>query len=251
MRFGAHGVEAASMTTSNASGVFVSTALWVRACAWLACAAVIGMIAIFFTTHVGQDPLQFVHSADEYRRILLSNPPALRACIALDDAFIVFYTATFVGLGVVLVRSGSTRGLVRLVVGLMLGVAVLDMVENFHFLVMLARAELGMGPSDTEIAAQVFESLLKFHISYLGLFLLGLALPRRDARERTLARLSWFVQLPVGILIYVTPSAVAVPLVFVRFAYFLVALVLIGLTFGAAGSDAPASRPGTTPSGAG
>lgn len=61
-----------------------------RAAAWLACATVLGMIAIFLTTGVGQDPLQLVHSAAEYAEILLCNPAALRATIALDNAFIVF-----------------------------------------------------------------------------------------------------------------------------------------------------------------
>jgi hypothetical protein len=62
--------------------------------------------------------------------------------------------------------------------------------------------------------------------------MLGCALPRRERAERWLANLSMFVQLPVGILIYQTPRTIAVPLVFVRFAYFLTALVLVGVAFG-------------------
>jgi heme A synthase len=115
---------------------------------------------------------------------------------------------------------------------------------------MLARAEHGLLPSSAEIGAQVFESLLKFHVSYLGLFLMGLALPRRSARERLLSNLCVFVQLPVGVLIYVTPPTMALALVFVRFAFFLTALLLVASIFGkteeaepethAIGSGAPA-----------
>jgi hypothetical protein len=43
--------------------------------------------------------------------------------------------------------------------------------------------------------------------------------------------LRW-VQLPVGILIYVVPPELAKPLVFCRFTFFFVALMLIGGVFG-------------------
>jgi hypothetical protein len=120
--------------------------------------------------------------------------------------------------------------------------AFLDFIENFHFMTMLAAAERGIAPSSIEIRAQVIESLLKFHVGDFAVFLLGFAL-RRDVRaERALAHLSWFVSLPVGILIYVTPREVAVPLVFVRFAFFVSAFLLVAFCFGRArsGSDAPA-----------
>lgn len=234
--------------------MYLSLEKTVRSSAWLACAMVVGMIAIFFATGVGQDPLQFVHPPEEYARLLLKNPTALAACLALDNAFIVFYSTLFVALGILLVRGGSVRALVLLSIGLLVGLAFFDMLENFHFMVMLARAKQGLLPSATEIELQVFESLLKFHVSYLGLFLLGFALPRRTAGERWLAGLSWFVQLPVGILIYVTPPTVSFALVFVRFTYFVAALLLVASIFGAdaaSGSDARRSRRDTTPAVAG
>jgi len=218
--------------------MFLSMEKILRAAACLACAMVVGMITVFLTTGVGQDPLQFVHSSVEYGELLLRNPAALRVTLGLDNAFIVFYATTFLALGTRILRAGAARALVLASVGLLLALAVLDMVENFHFMVMLARAERGLFPGDGEIAAQVWESLLKFHVSYLGLFLLGLALPRRTREERALASLSLFVQLPVGILIYVTPAAVAFPLVLVRFAYFLAALLLVARI-----SRAPARGP--------
>jgi hypothetical protein len=215
--------------------MFVPIERALRVTAWLACAAVVAMIAIFLTTGVGQDALQFVHPADQYARILLKNPAALRACIGLDNFFIVFYSTVFVTLGILLLRSGSPRPLVLVAVGLLLLLSFLDMIENFHFLTMLAVAEQGGAPSAAEIQGQAWESLLKFHVGYLGLFLLGFALPQRTRAQRALARLSWFVQLPVGLLIYVTPHAVSVPLVFVRFGYFLAALILAGEGFGRTG----------------
>jgi hypothetical protein len=219
----------------------------VRVTALLALATVVGMLLIFLTTGIGQDPLQFVHPVGEYMQLLLKNPAMLRAAIGLDNFFIVFYATTFVALATILLRGGAPRGVVLVTISLLLGAALLDMIENFHFLVMIAGAEQGQPPTPGEIRLQVLESLFKFHVSYLGLFLLGIALPRRTGTERTLANLSWFVQLPVGILIYVTPHGVALPLVFVRFTYFLVALALVAVAYGprphelvAADSGAPA-----------
>ncbi|MEQ1571053.1 MAG: hypothetical protein ABMA64_35820, partial [Myxococcota bacterium] len=114
----------------------------------------------------------------------------------------------------------------------------LDLLENAHFLAMLRSAELGSPPGAAEITGQVVESTVKFHVSYLGLLLLSLGLPRDTRAHRALADLGIYVQGPVGVLIHVAPPAVAVPLVFVRFTYFLVALVLTGWLYGRSGSGA-------------
>src|SRR5262249_53766469 len=149
-----------------------------------ACGLVCAMVAIFVATGVGQDPLQFVHPPDEYFHLLLANPPALRATIALDNAFLVLYTTMFVALASLLIEHGTSRGLLRFARGMLVALGVLDLIENLHFLVMLSRAELGIAPSADEIAAQAMESLVKFHVSYLGLFALALVLPRRTTAQR-------------------------------------------------------------------
>jgi len=225
--------------------MFVSLESTLRSTASLAIATVLGMVAIFVLTGVGQDPLQFIHSPADYGALLLKQPTALRACLALDNLFIVFYETTFVTLAILAVRAGGDRTLARVALGALLLTGALDLVENCHFMVMLGAAEGGVLPSSGEIAAQVMESLVKFHVSYFALFLVAVVFPRATAAGRTLAALSWGVQLPVGILVYVTPPAIAVPLVFVRFTYFVVALALVAVVFGArrrsGGSDAPAS----------
>jgi hypothetical protein len=144
-------------------------------------------------------------------------------------------------------RDGAPRLLLGCALPLLLLLGLLDMVENLHFLAMLAGAEQGGGPGDAEIAAQALESMVKFHVSYLGLFLFGLAMPGRTVAERLLARLLLWVQWPVGVAIYVMPHAVAVPLVFVRFAFFLAAFALVSRI--ARGAVIPPAAPAAAGSG--
>src|SRR5689334_16836821 len=124
--------------------MYVSMERALRISACLAAVMVVGMIAIFLTTGVGQDPLQFVHAVEEYARILLKNPAALRATLALDNGFIVPYSTLFLTLGVILVRSAASRPLALVTPRLLLGGGLLDMIESFHFTVMLAGAEEGI-----------------------------------------------------------------------------------------------------------
>jgi hypothetical protein len=219
-----------------------------RVCALLAVAACLGMIGLFAVTGVGQDPLQYVHPPSEYARILLARPAVLRASIALDDAFIAFYAAVFASIAALLWRSGVSRALIGASMTALALLTLLDIAENFHFLTMIAQAEVGVLPSSAEIGLQAAESLVKFHVGYVGLFLLGFALPRATPRLRVLSNLS-FVQLGIGVLLPVVPRALALPLVFARFTYFVAALLLVAFGLGAwrraSGSGAPASHPGT------
>jgi hypothetical protein len=206
-----------------------------RLCCGVSVGLVVGMIAIFATTGVGQDPLQAVHPPEQYAALLLAQPAALRATLGLDNVFLVLYTTAFVLLGL---RLADAR--VRIGVLLLVATGLLDLTENVHFLTLLEAAEQGVLPGATQIQLQVVESLVKFHVSYLGLFLLSLGLPRETARQRLLADLGLYLQLPVGVLIYVSPEVIALPLVFVRFSYFVLGLALIGWEFGAAGRGARA-----------
>lgn len=203
-----------------------------RICALLAGTLVVGMLAIFVVTGIGQDPLQYVHPAADYARLLLRDPPVLRAAIGLDNLFIMAYSAVFVLMASQLWRDGAPRLLLVVGLALLLLLGLLDMIENFHFLAMLASTEQGHTPADSEISWQAVESMFKFHVSYLGLFVFGLALPRNGALQRALAGLMVFVQWPVGVAIYVLPQSFALPLVFVRFTFFLAAFALVASIHG-------------------
>lgn len=203
-----------------------------RRVALLSVALVSAMIVVFVITGVGQDPLQYVHPPNDYQAFLLAKPWALRLTVGLDDLFVVTYEVVFLLLAIHLLRTGAARVLVHVGAGALLLVGLLDFAENFHFLGMLAAAEQGHAPSHAAIEWQAWESTLKFHVSYFGLFVLGLTFPSRTRPERWLRGLTLYVQLPVGIAVHVAPRALAVPLVFARFGYFVTALVLVAWAFG-------------------
>src|SRR5262249_5069019 len=150
----------------------------------------------------------------------------------VDNWFILFYVTMFLALGVVMRRLGSPAVLVIGAVGLLCLTGALDILENQHFLTMMLDAEQGRLPGSAEIAAQVWESLVKFHVGYVGLFLLAAALPKRTWLERLYAGVLWGVQLPASLLVSVVAPPVAPIFVLVRSFCFVFGLVFIALNFG-------------------
>lgn len=193
----------------------------------IAAVLVLAMLGIFILTGIGQDPLQYVHSTIEYKEILLHNPSVLRLAIGLDNAFILFYVTLFLALGLIISKQKKFTILVSTATALIFITGVLDILENMHFFTMISSAQNGFAISENEIKIQVWESLVKFHISYIGLYILSFALPSTNVKEKILCFLLRWVQWPVGMLIYITPINIAKPLVLVRFAFFLTALVVL------------------------
>lgn len=192
---------------------------------------VLMMVGIFIVTGIGQDPLQYLHTQQDYAAILLKNPPVLRSAIGLDNLFIVLYSSMFLTLGAVLWQRTGSKVLLVAALSLLAASGLLDLLENMHFLAMIATALQGLFVSQSQIELQVWESLVKFHISYLGLFLLGFAMPTETRLEKALCLALRWIQLPIGMLIYLVPQELAKPLVFGRFTFFFLALMAIWSIF--------------------
>lgn len=197
----------------------------------LAMSAIVALLLMFLLAGIGQDPLQFAQSPEVYAGILSRNPPLLRLVIGLDNAFIVFYWTMFAALGTRLAKDGAARGLVIAATGLLSLTALLDLLENMHFLAMIGMVGKGATIAAPEITIQITESLLKFHASYVGLFMLSFVLPAGTRLENLLAFLLRWVHWPIGIAIYAGPEWLTKPLVLVRFALFLASLMLIFLIY--------------------
>jgi hypothetical protein len=199
--------------------------------AFAAALAALGLFATFMLTGTGQDPLQYVNTPEDYKAILLRDSQTLRLTIGLDNVFVAFYSTAFLALAATLWRGMRSSVAIAASTGLLGLTALLDLLENMHFLTMIAAALKGIAITQQQIELQVWESLLKFHVSYLGLFLLSFALPNETPLERALCFALRWVQLPVGLLIYLTPASIAFPLIIVRFSFFLFALTALGCVF--------------------
>lgn len=198
-----------------------------RLSAGLASLLVVLMFLVFAFSGVGQESLQVFLPPEEWVGRLTANPAALRLTLALDNAFIFFYLTTFLALGLLRWPARTARPLTVLAVGLLCVTGALDLHENLEFLTRLAAAQVGVVPSPDDVVARVVGSLLKFHCSYFGLWLLGHALPATSGVERGLTfGLKW-VQWPVGLAIAVAPRWLAVLLVIVRLVFFFVALLAL------------------------
>jgi hypothetical protein len=232
--------------------MFVQLPNLIRASAWTGAALVLAMIGMFFVFGVGQDPLQFFHPPQEYAAFLLKNPAAFRAVITLDDCFVVAYSVMFIGTFARLMQVGAPRALAVATVTCTSLLAGLDMLENFHFMTMLAAAERGVLPSVAHIQFQVWQSLFKFHVGYLGVFLLGLAMPRETSGQRVFAFACCWISLPIGALIYAVPAPYSTLFLFGRFAFFMYALISAGFVFGPTSEPAAdATRDGVSRAAAG
>jgi hypothetical protein len=147
-----------------------------------------------------------VRAPAAYAADLRAHPGALRAALGVDSVFIVLYGVFFVLLAQRL-ATPQTRTLVALGLGFLLATAVLDMVEDHHILALLHGAELGLDPGPGDLTLQHTISQVKFHVSYLGLFLFGLAVPRDSLPGLALALLLTVGTLLQGAWLYAAPVA--------------------------------------------
>lgn len=177
---------------------------WTVATAAGAIATLVAMIAITLTTGVSQEGFELARDAAGYAADLRAHPAAIRLVFAIDSAFLVLYTAFFIGFARRIVRP-ETRLIVGLAIGAIALTALLDMIEDHHILGMLAGTEAGAPPGPGELVVQHAISQTKFNVSYLGLFLFGLVVPRRRWPGTALALLLTVGTLIQGVWLYAAP----------------------------------------------
>lgn len=217
------------MNTSISSYPPLALQLIASRCAAAAAAAVALLFASFLLLGPsgGQDELQFIHPVDEYVSILQQDPAARRFAIGVDNVFLILYSTLFIAMYGLLRRRAGTTTLMNVAFSLLGLLGFLDLLENMHFLVMLSAAENHLPLSAAQMELQVWESLVKFHVGYAGLFMLGWVFPKQTPLEKAVRFALLWVQLPVGLLIYLTPASIAFPLVVVRTTFFLFSLLAL------------------------
>jgi hypothetical protein len=189
------------------------------------------LFSLAIMTQGSQGLFQINRPAADFSALLVTRAASLRADLGIDFIFLCVYAAFFLSLSVVLkawIRdtptSAETAVLINTATAALLITALLDAVENAHLLAMLSMAEQGQPISQGEIAGQMIESMVKFVFSYFGLFVLSFALPQDTPIEKLVVLSLRWVQLPVGVGIFVLPPEYARPLYICRAVFFFAGL---------------------------
>jgi hypothetical protein len=137
-------------------------------------ALLLAMVAVSITTGATQEAYEYVGDRGTYAKSLLEHASGVRLVFALDIAFIALYTGFFAALARIL----RGQPFVTIALGAMLVTALLDIVEDHRILSVLAASEQGGRPDLDSLIFQQTLSSTKFSVSYVALFLFGLAIPR-------------------------------------------------------------------------
>ncbi len=179
---------------------------WIVPLAVAASACLLVMLAISLASGVSQETFEVVLAPSVFGGKLREHATAVRALFAVDSVFLVLYTAFFV-LFAQRIATSRTRVWLWVAVGFMLATALLDMTEDHHILALLNAAELSRDPSWEQLVFQHTLSSVKFNLSYVGLFLFGLAIPRHTVAGVLLALLLTVGTALQGAWLYAAPAA--------------------------------------------
>ena len=185
------------------------------------------MVAVALVTGASQEAHEHYKLPADYARDLLAHPDGARLLFGLDTAFLVLYTSFFGVLAKYLRAIAAPFALLAWIgFAVMAVVAVLDILENHHILSLLALAEHGRPIDDAAIAFQEILSSTKFSISYLSLFLFGLAIPRTTPFGWVLSLFLTVGNLMSGVLGWAAPPSLRASLDSGRWVGFLIGFVL-------------------------
>jgi hypothetical protein len=197
----------------------------------LAALTVAAMVVGIITTGGSQDFFQTARSIDDYRAFL-ARPFAetgLRINLGLDNLFMVFYGAFFVGLAARL-REVLPPTLIGVALTAAMLTLFLDCFENHHIMTTVHALQAGLPVSVADGEFQMVASQIKFHASDLATLLFSLGLLKLGRLGRVIAVVFWFY-IPFNILISVFPTDQAKPLVLARTIFFVLSFVLSAILF--------------------
>jgi hypothetical protein len=194
------------------------------------CASSMFLIAIF--TGVSQEQFEITQSVANYTKNLIGGQNELRLTFTIDLVFICLFSSLFIFLTQYLKREDKVfNSVANVALGAMLICGFLDFYEDLHILTMLHNAINGLPIEQSEISFQMLFSMLKFCSSYFGMFLLAFLLPDKTLIEKMLKYSLWFVQLPIGALVYTAPENLHHLFNLIRFIFMVSGFFLLAYIF--------------------
>jgi hypothetical protein len=182
------------------------------------------LLALSLSTGTSHIAFQLVRPASEVAELLLARGSLLRVELGLDYLFLCLYTALFAATHDLLRAWDRRSARAPVWLGLLLGSAILDAVENAHLLALLPAVERGLSIPQVEVNAQAVIGHLKFAMNYAGLLVLSFALPDRTRLERGLVIFLRWIQAPLGAAVLTLPPGFVRPFGLLRVLGFIAAL---------------------------
>ncbi len=193
---------------------------------------VFSMFTIAMVTGVTQEQFETGHSVVKYTQDLIAAENPLRLTFTVDIVFICLFVAVFVFLTQYLKRGDFvSNAIADVALGAMLICGFLDFFEDLHILTMLHSAIRNLPIEQSEISMQMLFSMIKFCASYLSMFLLAFLLPSRTLTEKLLKYSLWFVQVPIGALVYTAPENSQIIFNLIRFVFMASGFFLLAYNF--------------------
>ena len=165
------------------------------------------LLVSLFNKGVTAQEFEIVSDVETYTRRIVAAETHLRLILTIDNLFLTLYTAAFIFLAMA-VWDVSNRILVFVALGAVLITTYLDLLENHDILTQLTTAQHGLPIALADLQERMVWSQLKFHSSYLGLFLFAFVLPGDTFLEKLLKISLWLGYPLIGILVYTFPNPI-------------------------------------------
>lgn len=194
--------------------------------------AMLGMLltSLVAANHITQQHFEFLSAVDVYTKELVESAGTLRIILTFDNVFVVLYSAAFIFLFMALWHKEKAINLVAGLIAL-LATGLLDFYENHHIFTFITMAKKGIAINADDITNQMTLSQLKSHLSYLSFFLFAFSLPADTFLEKVLKYSLFFVQLPIGVLVYTALDSIRPYFEIMRYCFMLTGLLLIAYNF--------------------
>ncbi len=193
---------------------------------------IFAMFLIAIITGVSQEQFEITQTVESYTKGLIAGENPLRLTFTIDIVFICVFTTLFVFLTQYLKTNDRvTNAVADVALVAMLICGFLDFAEDLHILTLLRNATNNLPIEFSSISMQMTLSMIKFCASYLSLFLLAFILPSRTFTEKLLKYSLWFVQLPIGALVYTAPDSLHLLFNLIRFVFMVSGFFLLAYNF--------------------
>jgi hypothetical protein len=203
------------------------------AAAYLSVAAagiLVVMLLIALEAGVTQQRFEHLFAPADYEAAFAAARKPMLATLTFDNLFILAYAGA-IALGLTAMRTPANGWIAAAAAAGIVAAGLLDYGENLRFVVMYAEIDSGIGLNAQNLSAQMWASLMKWHIAYAAMFAASFVIPVRGPVSFVLVW-SLRVVLPVvGVLVYVGPPEWRAALSLARYALMLAGFMLFAAVF--------------------